>query len=382
MTKVPLAWRNLMHDKRRLLVSMAGVMFAVILIFMQLGYKNALFDTSFALINELNGDIFLISSVRVRTESDAVFSRRRMFQALEHEDVIAAYPVYSTLAGDLRNPDNGKRVKIRVLGIRPNDPVFLSANIKNKLGELKSPNTLLWDNKSRRKYGKPKLQQNLELSGRTIRVAGKITLGPGFVAEGNIIVSDKTFLTMFPGTKTRAQLDSVSFGLLQLKPGADHDSVVRSLRNYLPNDVLVMTKAEIIAFEKSYWDKQSAIGPVFNMGAFIGLIVGLIICYQIIFTDLSDQLPQFATLKAIGNSNAYLMRVVVTQSFFLSLVSFLPALGCSYLLYMYVGNLTGMIMHMTPELVLLMFCLSIIMCVGAGSIAVRKVLMIEPAELF
>ncbi|MBI2193117.1 MAG: hypothetical protein HYU36_14150 [Planctomycetes bacterium] len=382
--RVPLAWRNLTFNKRRLLVSMAGVMFAVILMFMELGYKNALFDSSYEMIRLLDADLFLISSAMDRTASNAEFPRRRLFQALENTEVASAVPLYMTLAGEWRNPEDGKRAGIRVIGIPADESVFLIPEIRTQQHLLRQPDTVLMDTQSRRfKYGRAEAGVLSELAGRTVQVAGVFSLGPTFAVDGTLVTSDHNFLRFFPGPQDpQPKLKSASMGLLRVRPGADLKSVQEALRGYLPGDVQVLTKPEMIAFEKDYWLKQSTIAPVFNMGAFVGFVVGMVICYQILFTDLSDQLPQFATLKAIGHSNRYLFQVVVTHSLFLSLVSFFPAVGCSYLLYEFLSGVTGLLMRMSVALILMMLVLTVAMCTAAGSIAVRKVLSVDPADLF
>lgn len=381
--KVPLAWRNLTFDRRRLMVSMAGVMFASILMFMELGYKNALFDSSYALLSQLDGDIFLFSSMRDRLGNPQVFPRRRLFQALAHPEVEATYPVYLHMAGQWRNPQNGKRTGIRVLGINPGDPVFVQPDLNAQLPQLSENGTVLMDAKSRRKFGQVQVGTQTELQGRSVRVVGLFYLGPDFNSEGNLVTSDQNFLRFFPETQAEgSHLTSVSLGLLKLKKGADATRVRDELLSLLSDDLTALTKPQMIAFEKHFWDVMSPIGPIFNMGAAIGFVVGMVICYQILFTDLSDQLPQFATLKAIGYDNSYLMKVVVSHALFLSLVSFLPAVVCSFILYEVLARFTGLPMNMTLALVLLIFVLTVVMCVAAGRIAVRKVLSADPAELF
>ena len=61
-TTVPLAWRNMLADKRRLLRSTGGIAFAVLLMLMQLGFRGAFIDSALEVIYSIDGDIFLTSS--------------------------------------------------------------------------------------------------------------------------------------------------------------------------------------------------------------------------------------------------------------------------------------------------------------------------------
>jgi putative ABC transport system permease protein len=154
------------------------------------------------------------------------------------------------------------------------------------------------------------------------------------------------------------------------------------LREALPGDVRILTKRELEQRERTYWAKNTAIGFVFGLGMAVGFLVGMVICYQILYTNVLNDLPQFATLKAIGYTNAYLVGVVLTEAAVLSLIAFLPALVVNHFVYQAIASWTGLLMRLTVSRAALVLVLTVGMCMAAGGIAVRKVLATDPAEVF
>src|SRR5262249_39553112 len=148
-----------------------------------------------------------------------------------------------------------------------------------------------------------------------------------------MIVSDKTFLKCFANPVIGADERKIEFGLLKLKAGADPWKVRNELRTTLEDDVQVMTKQEFIDQVIHYWATAQPVGYVFGMGMLVGFLIGVTICYQILFTDIMDHAPQYATLKAIGYSNGYLIRLVLWQATYLALMGFFPGLLASLAAY-------------------------------------------------
>ena len=160
------------------------------------------------------------------------------------------------------------------------------------------------------------------------------------------------------------------------------EAVRQTLRSRLPGDVLVLTKADFARRERHHWDKTTPIGYVFTFGVIIGFVVGSIIVYQILFADVSDHLAEYATLKAVGYSNAAVSSVVIEQGILLAVLGFVPGLAISAALYDTAGAATRLPMHLTPERILLVLGLTIAMCCLAGLMALRKVRAADPAEIF
>jgi len=382
--RVPLAWRNLTANPWRLFLSLSGITFAVYLVFMQLGFRNAMLDSSIEFIRLLDGDLFIVSSSKYRMTTADPFPRRRLYQLVAHPAVKSASPLYMEQVTSMwKNPQDHSTHVIRVMAFDPYRPVFLIPEINSHLEELRLPDTVLVDSKCRGFIGRAPPGTRTELARRAVRVVGTFPLGTDFVVDGNVVMSDRNYLKFFPQRDSvEPRLRRVEIGVMKLVPGSDVAAAKASIALQLPRDVVAYTKREFMDFEKGYWKEVSPVGTVFAVGAVVGFVVGLVICYQVLFTDLSDQLPQFGTLKAIGYGNRYLERVVLTHALYLSLISFFVGCVLSYASYWMITGLTGLVMRMTLTLTIVMLVLTVSMCTIAGALATRKVVSADPAEVF
>ncbi len=382
--KVPLARQNLTHDTRRLLTSVAGIAFAVFLMFMEVGFLNGLYDSQVELIRQLQADVIITNALKHTLSYNEPFARRRVTQALAVPGVQAAYPVYiEDERAWWRNAETYTRRQIRVIAFPPEAPVFVNPEIRAQSAALRRPDTALIDRQSKAAFGKREAGLVTELAGRAIRVLGTFRLGTDFSNDGTVLMSDRTFLTYFsaPGGPID-RLSQVELGVVQVAPQADVATVLAALRQALPTDVALYTKAEFFARERHYWQQSTPIGVVFGLGAVMGFAIGVIICYQILYTDVVDHLPQFATLKAIGYHNSVLLRLVLLQAWYLACLGFVPGLLLAVGCYDLLAQWTGLLLFLSLPRVLVVFGLTVVMCLGAGSLAVRKVLSADPAEGF
>lgn len=192
------------------------------------------------------------------------------------------------------------------------------------------------------------------------------------------MTSDQNYLRLFP----RQDSVSVNAGLIQLQPGADPVEVQQVLKAYLPSDVKVLTKQEFIDFEKNYWANNTAIGFIFNLGVAMGFVVGVIIVYQVLSTDVSDHMAEYATFKAMGYRNIYLFGIVFEEAIILSVLGFLPGVGVSIGLYHLTRNATNLPLYMTLLRAFAVLILNMVMCSISGTIATRKLQAADPADIF
>jgi putative ABC transport system permease protein len=198
------------------------------------------------------------------------------------------------------------------------------------------------------------------------------------VANGSVITSDQNYLRIFSGQ----QPGQVNLGLINLKLGSDANLVAKALQSYLNDDVQVFTSQEFIDFEKKYWQENGAIGFIFSLGVAIGFLVGVIVVYQIIYSDVMDHLPEYATLKAMGYRNSYLLLVVFQEALILAICGFIPGGFVSFVMYAFTRNVTKLPLFMTPDRIILVLILTIIMCLISGAIAMRKLNSADPADIF
>src|SRR5262249_54996057 len=192
------------------------------------------------------------------------------------------------------------------------------------------------------------------------------------------LTSETNFLRLFP----ERERGLIELGLVRVEPGRDARQVREALRRVLPQDVLVLTKAEVVERERRYWDSNTPIGYVFAFGVVVGLAVGGIIVYQILFADVSDHLAEYATLKAMGYSNLWLSGVVVQQAVILAVLGYFPGLALCVLLYRSASAATRLPLAMTWERGVGVLALSVAMCAFAALMALPRVRPADPADVF
>jgi putative ABC transport system permease protein len=384
--RIFLAVHNLAHSWLRTAVAVAGVSFALIMIFLQLGFVGATEATASLQYSRLEFDALLVSSEYVELNRANRFSCRRLDQAEAHPAVRSATPLYVglNLWRDLEEGE-AKRVRawpIMVMAYRPNDHVLNVAEAEQAAERLKLLDTVLIDRQSRHYFG-PQVHADgtpveAELGGRRVSIVGQVSIGTGFGANGLLLMSERTFADVFKGLS----LDSASIGLIKFKGGADPEQTVRELRASLPGDVRVYTRAEIMERERKFWVNQTPVGTIFNFGVLVAVIVGVVFVYQVISSDIANRLGEYATLKAIGRTNRYLAMVVLQQSLLLAVLGYVPALLISLGLYSLTEAQAHLPMDMPWSRMLGVFVLAVTMCSASGLLALRKAWAADPAELF
>jgi len=381
--KIPLAWLQIKREKTRLVVALAGIAFADILMFMQLGFRDSLYYSNVRFHSSLNGDIVLINSKSSALLSMKRFSQRRLYKARDLKAVESVYPIYLDYTS-WKNPINGIPRNLLVIGINPKNQILNLPGIAENLNKTQLPNVVLYDRSSRQEYGPiaAKFERgNLvtaEVRRRLIKVGGLFTLGASFGADGNLITSDVNFLRIF----NNRQRGLIDIGLIKLKPGENSQLVAQQLKKYLSKDVRVLTKQEYIDFERNFWASSTAIGFIFTLGTIMGFIVGTVIVYQILYTEVADHLTEYATLKAIGYTQKYLLTVILQEALILALLGYIPGVIFSLFLYESAKTATLLPVFMSLSRAFMVLILTIMMCFISGSIAVRRLRYADPADIF
>ncbi|MEH2419826.1 MAG: ABC transporter permease DevC [Nostoc sp.] len=381
--KIPLSWLQLTREKTRLAVALAGIAFADILMFMQLGFRDALYYSNVRFHSSLQGDIVLINSQSSAVLAMRSFSQRRLYKALELPAVQSVHPIYLDYT-TWKNPVTGRPRSILVFGMNPEINLVNLPGVQENLDKLKLPDVVLYDRSSRLEYGPiaANYEQGktvtAEVRRRRIKVGGLFTLGASFGADGNLITSDINFMRIFPNR----QQGLIDIGLIRLKPGADTRLVTQELRKYLPKEVNVLTKQEFIDFERNYWANSTAIGFIFTLGTVMGFIVGTVIVYQILYTEVADHLAEYATLKAIGYTQNYLLTVIIQEAFLLAVLGYFPGIIFALFMYNTARGATLLPVFMSFDRAVMVLILTIIMCFVSGAIAVRKLRSADPADIF
>ncbi|KAB8317230.1 FtsX-like permease family protein [Tolypothrix campylonemoides VB511288] len=382
--KTPLAWLQVRREKTRLAVALAGIAFADVLMFVQLGLNDALYDSAANFHNTLRGDLFLINPQSEAVQSFKSFPRERLYQAAGFEKVNSINSLYVGSA-QWRNPQNRQRERtVLTLGINPAKPAFTLPEVNQQIDKLKPLNRVLYDQAARPEFGDiPALFQkssplSIQVNDKQIWVSGLFTLGVSFGTDGTMITSDSTFLRLF----SDRQPEEIDVGLISLNKSANLKQVQTQLRATLPNDVLILTREEFANREKQYWSSSTPTGFIFGLGTIIGFVVGIVIVYQILYSDVSEHLPEYATLKAMGYSDNYLVGILIQESLILAIMGFIPGFVLSSGLYLIAGTATLLPIGMTPSRTAIVLFLTIVMCVVSGGVAMRKLQSADPADIF
>ena len=380
---IRLAWLQLGKEKGRLIVALAGVAFAVVLVSMQLAFREAMYQSAVRYHQRLRYDLVMLSPKTPVIAFPKSFSRRRLYQALGAEGVASVTPVYIQ-QGFWRNPWRFGSRNILVVGFDPSRDAIEIDEVRRNVNALKSPDVVLFDAASRPEYGpvesafRDRGSVWAEVNDRRIQVVGLFWLGTSFGINGSLITSDVNFLRLFPDRAAGL----IELGLIQLEPGVDPGAVQRSLEAALERDVQILTRRAYVEREVDYWGSTTPIGFVFGFGAVMGLVVGAAIVYQILFADVSDHVAEYATLKAIGYTNRDLSGLVLHEAAFLAVLGFVPGIFIASGLGRFASESTRLPLELTPSRVALTLLLTFTMCGLSGLMALRKVRSCDPAEVF
>jgi putative ABC transport system permease protein len=381
--RLPLGWLQLTHSPARMAAALAGVAFANALVFLQLGILGALngsITTSYA---PFRADI-LISSSDANTLTDgAPLARRLLWQALAEPDVASAVPLYLAKA-DWTRPD-GSTASLTVYGLPIEGARFAGPVLAGQLPGLALADTALVDRMTR--GADPELLSRIspdvplvfEMNGRRLTASGTVALGASFTGDGALIVSDQTFLRLFP----ERAAGTPSLILIDLAPGAvPRDVAARIAAQLADEPVKVRSLQDAIAADIAYQTTQRPVGLVFGFGVFIGLLVGIVIVYQVLSTDVADHLREYATFKAMGYPHRFFLGVVLEEAVILGSLGFLPGFAFALTSYHFIASKANLPIHMTPERAVAVFLGTVLACALSGALATRRLQRADPAELF
>ncbi len=389
--KTPLVLLNLLHQPVRTAVAIIGVAFAVLLVFMQLGFYGSAETAATSLYHALDYDLVLTSENYLNINRARSFPRLRIYQALEHPDVASVAPLYvNWQTWRIQDRDRQRRA-ILVIAFDLDEPALLPERVfhtqpaEDCLRRLRTPFTVLMDTSTRDYFGPRKPGVETELGWRTVKVVGQFTIGTGYGADGMLMTSDGTYAGLY-GPEA---LEQVTLGLVKLKPeaagraAAVKKDLVRTLYSTRPRDeVQVFTRDEIETEEQKFWMGRTSVGVIFQMGVIVACIVGTIFVYQVIATDIANHFAEYATLKAIGYPESYLSGVVLRQAVAFSVLGYVPGLLVALGLYALGREVKNIPLAMTWGRAAGVLALSIAMCSVSGLLALRKVRSADPADLF
>ena len=416
MTPLRLALSNLRHKLARTLIAVAGVTFAVVLIFMEIGMFGGIKRTATMLYDGLQFDLLVVSKEYVDLSRPGEVNRARVVQARSVGGVADVLPL-SVGFGGWRQPSSrstfggleppGAVQSIYVVAAPPSrladvfttgdKRVFRSKEHAEQSGiELSRLDTFLIDELSAANLGSYESLQDIPPDGSVVRdadgkthrdavrlndrraeVVGTFRVGTGFSWNGMLMCSEETFQRF-----TRRPTEVVNFALVRLAENADRQQVRQALEDKLPPDVQVFTPDEIKKKEQSFWVDITSVGQFIQVAVVLAVVVGVIFVYQMMAADIRNMLPEYATVKALGYRPAYLTQVVLWQAILLALFGYLPGLLASFGLFWVAKNFGGIPTEMTLGIAATVLALTCTMCLASGVLAVRKVHSADPADLF
>ena len=380
-TLLATAGRMLVHNRWRLVLSCLSIAFSVVIMFMQMGFFNGLNDSQANLARVLDADLVMMSRDKDSLKSSATFNLMRLRQAIAVEGVASGTWLY-TDTQYWWNPGDGSRNRVLVIATDPERPGLRLDPGPHGWQSLKRPGTVLYDLHSRPELGDIAPGTAATLGTVRVEVTGLISLGANFTYEGHVVTGYETWNRIFDYRNPETLMNRVSLGLLKLRPGADAGAVRTRLIEQLPDDIIVLTRAGVEARERDYTTRATPVGIIFGIGLVVALAIGIIICYQLLFNEIHDHLPQFATLKAIGYPSVSLYALVICESLLLACIGFVPGLLATAGLYRVIENFSEILMYLTPGRVLFILALTVVMSIASAALAVRQVVAADPAALY
>ena len=396
--EIPLAWSQLSHQKVRLIVATTGVCFANILMFTQVGLLKMLTDGTTKLHESLGGDLFLVSSFSPTLRWNTSFPRAYIYQASAVDGVADTTSVYLD-TGEWLNPEFllennqddsslktmgrfGKQVRIIAFNPAKSNSLNLP-DVQQQIDKLRIPNSILYDSLSQSSLGEVPEIYNQQGKVTTLvdnhrtDIVGLFDMGSTLFTNGNVVMSDWNYSQR----RGSGVLNNVSIGLVFLEKGANINQVKAQIRAILPPDIEIHTREELIAKEQKF-ESSEPNGIVLQFGTAVGFVVGVIIVYQVLYSDINDHLSEYATLKAMGYSDNYLLFVVIQEAVILAVMGFIPGYFISTGLYQLLVTLTKIPLAMKASVAIQVFILTVVMCAVSGAIATTKLRSADPADVF
>lgn len=382
--RLPIGYLQLTHNPGRLMAALAGVAFANVLVFVQLGLAGSMAESVEIPYRLFHPDLLIMSPVESETLSDAsTLPRQRLFQAMVHPDVTGGTPIYLGRSTWISGQDASS--SIQFFGLAPDAGPFFHDALAAPLVSLSLSDTALVDTMTRfvdmRSFATshPEAPVPFEMQNRQIGAVGTVSIGGGFGGDGVFLVSDQTFFRLFPQRSSATP----SHILLALGPGADAGRVADELMQiYPPDTVRIRTVTQAMEQEVRYQMTERPTGLIFAFGVAIGMVVGIVIAYQVLSADVADHIREYATFKAMGFQQRFFVGVILEEAIILAAIGFWPGLAFSQLFYHSLAYLTNIPIFMTPERAVAVFIGTILACALSGILAMRKLAAAEPADLF
>lgn len=414
---VSLARKNLLEDIPRFLVAQAGIMFAVGLVTLQTGIFNGFLQSTVAVVQPSQSDIWVASDTFVQLELTTPIPVSRLLDARRVPGVARAEGFVFT--GAQWYPLDGEMARVRLVAFDPQGELYTPDKlVEGNLSSLSEPYVVMIDETDRDVLYVANTGEEVRINTLPARVVGltrgntSMTMNPfvltslenakAFVSSGQTssvscqlpagsseLECINTFSPSFeeesadppPVPAELVASDLITYILIEAEPGENLQALKRSLDEALPG-TRAFTQAELSQKTQTYWEQRTGIGFILGMGAVVGIIVGIVVVGQILYSSVSDHLKEFGTLKAMGASAPMIYGVIVEQALWMALLGYLPGMASCLAVSAWAQTSQGILILITPVSASAVLGITVLMCVGAASFAIQKVNRVDPAIVF
>lgn len=374
--KTPLAWRNVLHSRVRSFAALCGISFAIVLIFMQLGFYASAKKSATMLFSAMDFDLLLVSPEYLFVARTGDFPLGRLEEMRAVSGVESVAPVWVGF-GEWRNQETRLRWGILVMAVDPEQRAFQSPALVAQMPKLRIPDNALFDTLSRPEFGQLSAGQASEIDHHRLRLVGNYTIGTGFVAGASVITSQDTLRRLFGSER-----EKVNLGLVRLADGASAAEVAARINAISGSEFRALTRDQIYDQEETFWLNVKPIGIMFTSGVVIAFIVGVVILYQVLASEVQNRIKEYATLKALGYSDGYVYGVVMRQAVIFAVLGYIPAVCWALLIYWLLRTQAMLPVDMPMTRLFGTLGLTLVMCLSAAFFAIGKLRAADPADLF
>ena len=380
--RLPIGWLQLTHNRTRFAAALAGVAFANVLIFVQLGIMNSMASATLRPYEFFQADLMISATDANALTDGGNVARQWLLQALADPDVTDGMGLFlANVPWDRGDTD----ISLTTFGIDPVKPDFITPEIAGDLSRLRVQDSVILDRLARglprdeAAAIRPQTPLRFETQGRSVTAYATFAGGGGFGGDGYMLASDQTFLALFPARSSAAP-DHI---LLRLRPGARPETVAARLNVQLAEGNLrIRPYAEAAKDDLRYQQTKRPTGIIFGFGVLIGVLVGLVIVYQVLSSDVADHLREYATFKAMGYGPRFFLGIILEEALVLGVMGFVPGLLVGGTILTLMGKITTLPLAMTPAMAISVFLGTLVFSALSGAIATRRLAAADPADLF
>jgi putative ABC transport system permease protein len=370
---VDIARKNLFHDRTRFAITVIGVTFSVVLIFSQFGIYLGFMENASIIIDNTRADIWITSKNSANFDFPVPFSELKLNKVKATAGVAAAEKLI--LGWATMRKRNGGSENVELVGFNPETGVGGPWRIKEgSLADLKTGKGVIVDESAFPKLGRLSVGDHVEINEHRVRVVG--------ISEGVRGLTTAPYI--FTTYRAAQDIDPVSrdrtvFIVARVAPGYDHGEVVSRLQEI--RDVDVYTRETYSRKTRLYWTWETGIGLGFGLTVIMAIVVGVVIVSQTIYSATIEHLREFGTLKAIGATNRDVYGIILKQAVINAALGYVAGLLIT-LLVVRSSGVTGLVLVVPPPLMVAVFGITLLMCVTASIVSVRKALRVDPLVVF